>query len=124
MEATWDIKAVEKRVKAKLPKSYVDFLKAVGPRSFENIDEEEGFTASILPPTELGVAGYADELEDEESRAVNGLTFATTGHGDCICFDVQKGKKEYTVYLFKHEYNLLEPYAESFVACIKRFAGK
>ena len=108
---------------ARLPKSYVDFVKTVGPMSFENVDEQEGFTASILPPAELGVEGYADDFEDEESRAVNGLTFATTGHGDCFCFDVQKGQKEYAVLLFKHECNLLEPYAENFVECIKRFAG-
>lgn len=122
-EMEWDIKAVEKRVKAKLPKSYVDFVNTVGPMSFENIDEQEGFTVSILSPTELGVDGYADDFEDEESREVNGLTFATTGHGDCFCFDVQKSKKEYAVFLFKHEYNLLEPYADNFAACIKRFAG-
>jgi hypothetical protein len=36
---------------------------------------------------------------------------------------VQKGKKEYAVFLFKHEYNILEPYADNFAACIKRFAG-
>jgi hypothetical protein len=123
VEREWDIKAAEKRVSAKLPKSYVDFVTTVGPTSFEDIDEQEGFTASILPPTELGVGGYADGFEDEDSRAVNGLTFATTGHGDCFCFDVQKGRKEYAVFLFKHEYNLLEPYADNFAACIRRFAG-
>jgi hypothetical protein len=121
--ADWDIKAVERRVKVKLPKSYVDFVGTVGPTLFENVDEQEGFTASIRSPTELGIEGYADDFEDEESRAVNGLTFATTGHGDCFCFDVQKGKKEYAVFLFKHEYNVLEPYADNFAACIKRFAG-
>ena len=47
VEAEWDIKAVERRVKAKLPKSYVDFVSTVGPTSFENVDEQEGFTASI-----------------------------------------------------------------------------
>jgi hypothetical protein len=123
VESQWDIKAIEKRVKTKLPKTYVDFIKAVGPMSFKNIDEQEGFTASILPPTKLRVEAYADELEDEESRVVNGLTFATTGHGDSFCFDVQKGKREYAVYLFKHEYQLLEPYAENFAECVKRFAG-
>lgn len=119
----WDIMAVEKRVNAKLPKSYVDFVDTVGSMSFEDIDQQEGFTATILPPTELGIERHADGFEDEESRGVNGLTFATTGHGDSFCFDVQKGKKEYSVFLFKHEYNLLEPYAENFAACIKRFAG-
>lgn len=122
-EPKWDIKAVEKRVKAKLPKSYVEFVNIVGPMSFENVDEQQGFTASILSPSELGVEGHADDFEDEESKAVNALTFATTGHGDCFCFDVQKCKKEYAVFHFKHECNFLEPYAENFAQCIKRFAG-
>jgi SMI1 / KNR4 family (SUKH-1) len=119
----WDIKAVERRVKAKLPKSYLDFVSAVGPMSFDNVDEQEGFTASILTPDELEIeAGYA-EFEDDESKAVNALTFASTGHGDCFCFDAQKGRKEFAVVLYKHEGNFFEPYAENFAACIKRFAG-
>lgn len=123
IHANWDIKAIERRVKAKLPKSYVDFVSTVGPMSYENIDEQEGFTAHVRSPNELGVEEYADDFDDEESKAVNGLTFATTDHGDCFCFNVQKDKKEYAVFLFKHEYNLLEPYADNFAACIKRFAG-
>lgn len=123
VKSVWDIKAVERRVKAKLPKSYLDFIGAVGPTSFETVDEEEGFTATILTPDQLETeAGYA-EFEDEESKAVNGLTFATTGHGDCFCFDIQKGKKEFAVVLYKHEGNFFEPYADNFAACIKRFAG-
>jgi len=123
VNADWDIKAVERRIQAKLPKSYLDFVSAVGPTCFENVDEQEGFTASVLRPDELGTGGYADGFEDEESKAVNGLTFATTGHGDSFCFDVQKGKREYAVFHYKHEYNLLEPYADNFAACVKRFAG-
>lgn len=122
-ESEWDIKAVELRAKAKLPRSYLDFVSAVGPTSFENVDEQEGFTASILPPDELEFEGGYAEFEDEESKAVNGLTFATTGHGDCFCFDVQKGKKEFAVVLYKHEGNFFEPFADNFVACIKRFTG-
>jgi hypothetical protein len=122
-KAAWDIKTVERRLKARLPKSYVDFVSAVGPVSFENVDEQQGFTASILAPGKLRLQEHADDGEDEESRAVNALMFATTGHGDYFCFDVQKGKKELPVLLFKHEYNCFEPYAENFAACIKRFAG-
>jgi hypothetical protein len=51
------------------------------------------------------------------------LTFATTGHGDRFCFDIRKGTKEFAVFIFKHEYNCFEPYAENFAACMKRFAG-
>jgi SMI1 / KNR4 family (SUKH-1) len=121
--SVWDIKAVELRLKLKLPKAYLDFVSKVGPMSYKNIDGQDGFSASILAPDELGTEGYEDEFDDEESKAVNGLTFATTGHGDCFCFDIQKGRKEFKVFHFKHEYNCFEPYAENFAACIKRFAG-
>ena len=94
----WDIKVVERRLKTKLPKSYLDFVSRIGSVSFDNVDEQEGFTVEILVPDQLGLEEeWADDLEDEESKAVNGLTFATTAHGDCFCFDVQKGKKEYSV---------------------------
>ncbi len=42
----------------------------------------------------------------------------------CQCGDMQKGKKEFAVFLFKHEYNYFEPYTENFAACIKRLAGE
>jgi hypothetical protein len=125
VDSAYDIKAVEKRFKFKLPKSYLDFVSAVGPVSFENIDEQEGFTACVLAPDELDCEGYragALHAEDEETNAVDGVMFARTEHGDCFCFDV-KGKRECPVWLFKHEYNCFEPYADNFVACIKRFAG-
>lgn len=122
-----DFKAVEKRAKVKLPKSYVDFITKVGPSTFEDVDQQEGFTARVLSPENLDFAAYrkgALEMEDEESRTVDGVMFATTDHGDCFCFDVQKGKKEYPVFHFKHEYDHFEPYAENFAACIRRFAGE
>lgn len=119
----WDRKAEEKRLKVKLPKSYVDFITSVGPMSFDDVDEQEGFTASILPPADLRFEGHSNQFDDEESRGVNGLMFASTGHGDCFYFDARKGTKEYAVFLYQHEMNCLEPYAENFVACIRRFAG-
>jgi hypothetical protein len=121
----FDIQGVEKRLKFKLPKSYIEFVTKVGPVSFENIDEQEGFTASLLAPDELDAEAYrAGKLDaDEETNAVDGVMFARTGHGDCFSFRLQKGTKEYPVFLFKHEYNCFEPYAENFAACVKRFAG-
>lgn len=124
VEANWEIKAIERRLKAKLPKSYVDFVTIVGPVSFTNVDDQEGFSVSILAPDKLGMEGHAEDLHDEESKAVNGLMFASTGHGDYFAFDVQKAKKEFAVFLFKHEYNCFEPYADDFAACIQRLAGK
>jgi hypothetical protein len=125
-EATYDIKAVEKRFKLKLPKSYVEFVTKVGLASFTDIDEQEGFSAHILPPDELGAEEYragALDSPDDETNAVDGVMFAKTDHGDCFCFDVRKGQKEFPVYLYKHEYNCFEPYADNFAACIKRFAS-
>jgi len=124
--STFDIKGVEKRLKFKLPKSYIEFVTKVGPVSFEDVDEQEGFTACVLAPDELDAEAYragALDAEDVETNAVDGVMFARTEHGDCFCFDVQKGKKEFPVFLFKHEYNCFEPYAENFAACIKRLAG-
>jgi hypothetical protein len=118
----WDIKAVERRIKVKLPKSYLDFITVVGPTSFENIDQQEGFTASIVPPDQLQTQDGDGELEDEDSKPMDALTFATTDHGDCFCFEVQKGKKEFAILLYNHEGHFFEPYADNFAACIKRFA--
>lgn len=123
--STFDIKSVEKSLKLKLPKSYLEFIAKVGPASFADIDEQEGFTARVLAPNELDAEAYragAIDTEDEESNAVDGVLFAKTEHGDVFCFDVRKGRKEYPIFLFKHEYNYFEPYADNFAACIKRFA--
>lgn len=124
--STFDIKSPEKRLEFKLPKSYIEFVTKVGPMSFEDVDEQEGFTARVLAPDELDAERYragALDAADDETNAVDGVMFASTEHGDCFCFDVQKGKKEFAVLLFKHEYNCFEPYAENFAECIKRFAG-
>ena len=124
--STFDIQGIEKRLKIKLPKSYLEFVTKVGTVLFADVDEQEGFTACILAPDELDAEAYragAIDTEDEESNAVDGVLFAKTGHGDAFCFDVRKGRKEFPVFLFKHEYNYFEPYAENFAACIKRFAG-
>lgn len=123
-ESTLDIKAAEKRLQFSMPKSYVEFITKVGPVAFENIDEQEGFTATILTPEEFDPQTYRTGAldSDEETNAVNGVMFATTDHGDCFCFDVQKGKNEFAVFLYNHELNCFEPYAENFAACIKRFA--
>jgi hypothetical protein len=123
----FDAKAFEDHLKFKLPKSYKDFIAMVGPRSFQNVDEEEGFTANVLAPGKFDCEFYRKgklQTEDDQSNAVDGVMFACTDHGDCFCFDVQKDKKEYAVYLYNHEGNFFEPYADNFVACIRRFVGE
>ncbi len=124
--AALDLKPYEKKMKAKLPQSYKDFITRVGPSSFNNIDEQEGFTAHVLHPRDFDYEMYrAGRLSaaDEESNVVDGVMFAQTDHGDCFCFDLRKHRKEYEVFLYLHEMNCFEPYASNFAACIRRFAG-
>lgn len=122
----FDRKQVEKQLGVSLPNSYAEFIAAAGPAVFEDVDEEEGFQAQILAPHELDATTFrlgALAVDNPESRAVDGVMFARTGHGDCFCFDVRKDRKEFEVFLFNHELGCFEPYAENFAACIKRFAG-
>lgn len=115
----WDKVATERRLKVKLPKSYVNFLDAIGPRTFENVDGRSGFTASVDPE-----ALVFEELPiefDDEANPARPLTFATTGHGDVFCFDVEKGKKEWSVVLYDHETATFQRFAENFAACLRRF---
>lgn len=120
----FDTKAAEKQLKFKLPKSYVDFVTQVGPMTFEDVDEQEGFTVKIVRPEDFDTRSYrrGKILTDPESAQIDAVIFGFTEHGDCLCFAVQKGTKEYPIYLFKHEYGFLEPYSENFAACVKRLA--
>lgn len=121
-----DWKRIEKEGKVKLPKSYKDFMKSVGPCSFENIDEQEGFDVHILPPEELDFESFrAGKVtsEDDEVEPVDGVMFASTDHGDCFCFGIRKDRKEFEVFLYNHEMDAFEPYASDFAACVKRFAA-
>ncbi len=120
-----DVKVLEQTLKFKLPKSYVEFITKVGPVAFFDIDNEEGFDAGILLPQEFDATSYRKGVlfsEDEETKLTDGVMFADTGVGDCFCFDVQKSRKEFQVFIYKHDYGAFELYAENFAACIKRFA--
>lgn len=114
------VKAAEKRLKAKLPKSYLEFLAKVGRVSFKGVDEQEGFDCKILPLAKLSWQSEGDDNETDAAKI--GLTFATTDHGDVFCFAVQAGMKEYPVLFYKHEYDSFEPYADNFAACLRRFS--
>ena len=88
-----DFASIEKKQKLMLPKDYKDFITTVGPKSFEDVMDQEGFAAHILPPTELDFKGFRlgkmkDLLFDKESLAIDGVMFADTDHGDGFVFDV------------------------------------
>lgn len=121
-----DLKSLEKRFRFKLPKSYVDFVRKVGAIVFDSVDEKVGARIQVLLPKNLDAESYRVgvlDSEDEATNAVDGVMFAHEEHGDCFCFDVKKGKKEFRIFQYKHEYNMFEAFADNFAACIRRFAG-
>jgi hypothetical protein len=130
--AAVDFEAFEMDHGVTLPASYKQFITAVGRKTFRDVDDEEGFDVTVLPPAKLELSGEwvidAGDL-DEESAQVKPLMFGRTDHGDCFVFDlaakgVDKSKgAEYPVLWYQHEMNMYEPYAPSFAACIKRFVG-
>jgi len=121
-----DFTMVEARLGVSLPLSYKAFVEQIGTTTFKNIEGEEGFEARILPPQELDTTTYrqgAVELGDEESRQIDGVLFAATGHGDGFCFDLAGIGPEYPVYLYDHELNAFEAYAPNFEGFVRRIAG-
>lgn len=121
-----DIKSVEKTLQLKLPKSYADFIARFGSASFEDVDEQQATTVHLVASEEIDAKNYRRgtlKSDDEETKSIDGIMFARSSDGDCFCFNVEKGRKEYAVFVFKHEYNYFEPYADNFVTCLKRFVG-
>ncbi|MDE2505997.1 MAG: SMI1/KNR4 family protein [Planctomycetota bacterium] len=110
-----------------LPESYKEFVKKVGNTSYANLDDIEGFDAEIVGPDEIGFTSYRKgtlDVGDEESVQVDGVMFATTGHGDVFCFDIAAPGPDYPVYLFDHEQSGFSVFAPNFVACLKRFVER
>lgn len=120
--AAHDFATVEKEHKLGLPKSYKDFISTVGSKSFNDIDGEEGFRATILLPKKLGFEDCSEEGADD-NEAFKGILFAVTDHGDGFYFDTTRGKPDYEVRKHNHEEHTFEPYTKTFAECIKRFAG-
>lgn len=121
-----DIKSVERRLRLKLPKSYADFITKIGPLSFDGVDNNQSTAVQMTTVDELDFTTYRRgtlQSDDEESQAIDGLMFARASDGDCFCFNIDKGRKEYAVFVYRHEFNHFEPYADSFVTCLQRFVG-
>jgi hypothetical protein len=122
-----DFAAVEKKQKLTLPHDYKDFVLQVGPKSFKNVNHLEVTETTILLPKEMDFRNYRrgkDPSRVGDDAEVDGVVFASTDFGDCYLFDVSVRGDDYPVYWYKHEENLLEPYAPSFAECIKRFAQR
>lgn len=124
--ATGDCGALEEAHGIQLPPSYKKFISTVGEMTFEDVDDSVGFTVHILSPEKLNFERFRrgnSEIEDEESREIDAIVFASTDHFDCFCFDVSKGP-EYPVYHFNDELACFEAYASGFKECLKRFTGE
>ena len=121
-----EVRELEKAHKVRFPKSYLEFVEKVGSKRFDNIDSEEGLSIEILLPSDCDFERFrkgAQNFEDEESREIDGVMFASTDFGDCFCFDLKKDRKEPQVVVYRHEYESFEPYSENFIECLKRFAA-
>ena len=122
-----DFDAVGKKHKVALPEDYKEFISVIGSRSFADVADMEGSTTSVLPPKRLDFRNYrrgkVDHLDEEQSQ-IDGVMFASTDHGDCFVFDVSAKGDDYPVFWYRHEENVMEPFAPNFAECIKRFAQK
>jgi hypothetical protein len=126
-----DFPAIEKKRKLTLPQDYKDFISTVGPKSFEDVMQQEGFAANVLAPGKLDFRSYRrgkmkDLLFDEDSLAIDGVMFADTDHGDAFVFDISQkdAAGNYPIYWYDHESNAMEPFAPTFAGAIKRFTTK
>jgi hypothetical protein len=125
--AAVEFESIEKKHKLKLPKSYKDFIKTLGSKSFKDVNDMDGSTTKVLSPKQLEFTDYrlgALEDTDEDSAAVDGVMFATIDSGDCFVFDVSGKTADPPVFFYNHEINAMEPWSNNFAACIKRFAEK
>lgn len=122
-----DFRAFEKSHKLQLPPSYRKTLEKCGPLVFTDVDEIEGVSVQLLPLEEVDAVsmrhGIAD-FEDEPSKAVDCVVFATAENGDWYCFDAAGKHSEKPVYLYNHEGHFLEPYSAHFVECLRRFSDE
>ena len=122
-----DFAAIERKHKLTLPPDYKEFISTVGPKSFNDLMENEGFTANVLVPSKLDFKDYrrgrVPDLDEEQSQ-IDGVMFASTDHGDAFVFDVSAKGNDYPIFWHDHEQNTLEPFAPDFAECIKRFSQK
>ena len=122
----YDFGPIEDVLGKPLPASYKAFVEKLGTIKFKNVDEQEGFDVEILLPESLDLKSFRRgviELGDEESREVDGVMFAATGHGDTFCFDLASDGPEYIVYLYDHELNGFESYASNFMEFVQRVSN-
>jgi hypothetical protein len=123
--AKTDFAPFEKKLKLTLPKEYKDFVSVIGPMTFKNVMQIDGFTARVLAPKRLDSRNYRrDKWETLGVESdVDGVAFAQTDHGDVFVLEASK-KNAGAVYWYDHEQHTVELFAASFAGCIRRFEQK
>lgn len=120
----WDGKVVRRDLGVTLPKTYLEFINAIGTACFPDSPTTSENKVRVLDPSEIDNTSFRTgrrTYQDQESQMVDGVVFAEDGLGDQFCFDIKPGVKEYQVYRYLHDYDYLELFAETFPGCIRRF---
>jgi len=114
--------AIEKKHRAALPDSYKQFMKSIGPKTFKDVEGEEGYNVEILPLAKVDFE-FSGFTEARRKRTIaHPILFATTEHGDAFCFKVVAKSTDYEVHRYDHEMDDFEPFTRNFAAFIKRLA--
>lgn len=110
-----------------LPSSYKEFASKIGKKIFKNMDGEDGFNVKILLPEDLDFVVFRKaanrNTEQSDDEQIDAVVFATTEHGDVLCFDVTQKNGDYPIHLYNHEMEDFEPFTVNFATCIQRLAG-
>ncbi len=115
--------ALQKKHKFKIPRAYLDFLEAWGPRKFTDVEGQ--FDVTTLDPLDFEYRLFRrhsrDHSVDPENTDVDGIGFAHNGCGDFFVMDVSAQSRDYPILYFDHELNCLDPYADTMAECLRRF---
>ena len=117
-----DFATLEKKHRVKLPESYQQFMIAIGPKTFQDVEGEKGYNVRFLPLAKLDFA-FRGGLSTQARRKrtdLRHILFATTEHGDAFCFNVAGKDRDYEVHRYDHEMDDFEPFTKNFAAFIKR----
>ena len=118
------LKDLEQRHGITLPSEYHEFAASSGEVIYRNV-EDDGLEVILFAPAKADFTNWRKgktEMDDPESREVDGVMIADTNCGDVFCFDLAAKRPQPPVVRYNHELDCYEEYADSFVACLRRFA--
>jgi hypothetical protein len=119
------LKELEQKHGIILPSEYHEFASASGEVRF-NKAEDDGLEIVLLAPTKADFTNWRrgkTEMDDPQSREVDGVMIADTNCGDVFCFDLAAKGQNPPVLRYNHELDCYEEYADNFVTCLRRFAN-